>query len=423
MTAPTIIPTITPTSASKTTPIAFIALIAEVPTSLEYPGFDFTITARDPDSEGRCGVLTTPHGSLETPAFIFCATKAALRVATIDQAAAEATQIILANTYHLMLQPGADVVERLGGLHKMTGWQGPMLTDSGGYQVFSMAHGGVSEDIKGKRPRFGTSRLKVTEEGAQFRSYVDGTKFTLTPESAMQVQRQLAPDLVVVLDECTAFKDSRDYTARSMERTHRWANRSLAAFATQHDGRQAVYGVLQGGVYEDLRRESAEYISQLPTFGLAVGGCLGKDPEELAEIANYSMRFLRRDRPIHFLGVGGIADIFAGVGVGMDTFDCVVPTRLARHGGALIKQAPLFRLNLHNACHRGVPEPIDPACPCYTCRTHSRGYLHHLFKADELLGMTLLTLHNIRFMNDLMTSIRTAIRAGQLSALKQEWLG
>jgi queuine tRNA-ribosyltransferase len=388
----------------------------------DYPGFGFEITARDNASQARCARITTPHGVIETPAFIFCGTKAALKVATAAQAKAEATQIILANTYHLMLRPGAEVVESLGGLHQMTGWQGPMLTDSGGYQVFSMAHGGVSEDIKGKRPRFGTSRLKVTEEGAQFRSYVDGAKFTLTPESAMKIQRKLAPDLVVVLDECTAYKDSRDYTARSMQRSHRWAERSMAAFWAEHDGRQAVYGVIQGGVYEDLRRESAEYVSSLPTFGLAIGGCLGKDPEELAEIANYAMKYLRHDRPVHFLGVGGIADIFASVMVGMDTFDCVVPTRLARHGGALVRQAPLFRLNLHNAIHRGNPDPIDPACPCYTCQTHSVGYLHHLFKADEILGMVLLSIHNIRFMNDFMTAIRAAIRGGTLAAMQREWL-
>lgn len=396
-------------------------------------GFSFTITHRTPGSRARLGRLETPHGGLDTPAFIFCATKAALKATTPDRAKAEGTQIILANTYHLLLQPGAELVAKMGGLHRFMGWDGPMLTDSGGFQVFSLGHGGVAEEIKGRpnadRPR---TLQKITEEGALFRSYVDGGIHKLTPESSIDTQRALGADLIVVLDECTAFHDSRDYTARSMKMSQRWADRSLAAF-DRADRRsanglpQALYGVVQGGVYEDLRGESAAHLASRPFFGNAVGGCLGGTKEQMYEVVRWSIPYLDMSRPTHLLGIGGQEDIWRGVREGIDTFDCVTPTRLGRHGAALVRP-PLSsngkseRLNLRNAVFREDDGPIDLECACWTCKNFSRAYIHHLLKAGELTAMELLTIHNIAFMNRLLAAVREAIAGDNLDQATAAWL-
>ncbi|MEI8295174.1 MAG: tRNA guanosine(34) transglycosylase Tgt, partial [Alphaproteobacteria bacterium] len=300
--------------------------------------FSFDILATHEGSHARVGRLVTPHGALETPAFIFCATKAAIKAVTPQQMRHANTQIILANTYHLMLQPGPEVVAAIGGLHRFMGWDGPMLTDSGGFQIFSLGHGSVANEVKGKRmndrPK---TMLKISEEGALFKSYLDGSKHLLTPERSIQVQRQLGADLIVVFDECTPFHVSRDYTARSMELSHRWALRSLDEYNRGDTTHQRLYGIVQGGVYEDLRRESSDFVSQQPFFGNAVGGSLGADKTQMAEVVAMTMSHLNRARPTHLLGIGGIGDIFQGVRQGIDTFDCVHPTRLARHGGALVR--------------------------------------------------------------------------------------
>ena len=394
--------------------------------------FSFSIENQSTTSRARRGRLKTPHGTLETPAFIFCATKAAIKGATPQEMKAEETQIILANTYHLMLQPGGEIVQKMGGLHKFMGWDGPMLTDSGGYQIFSLGHGSVAQEIKGRRSGFKNKTLRlISEEGACFKSYIDGRTHTLTPESSMRIQHQLGADLIVVLDECTPFHVDKSYTENSMHMSHRWALRSLNAFNQLNvEGRQALYGIVQGGIYKDLRQESTSFVNSQPFFGHAVGGSLGANKEQMEEVVSYTMSLLSPERPVHLLGIGGIRDIFHGVAQGIDTFDCVHPTRLARHGGALVKthywQEADFKgsehINLRNAQFRQDPKPIDDSCGCQTCRTYSRAYLHHLLKAGELLALKALTVHNVRYMNDLLKAIRTAISQDRLAEEKKIWL-
>jgi queuine tRNA-ribosyltransferase len=387
--------------------------------------FGFHITAQDPaGSQARCGRLSTPHGVVETPAFIFCATKAAMKaVAPIELTNAK-TQIILSNTYHLMLQPGAELVARMGGLHRFMGWQGPMLTDSGGFQIFSLGHGGVADEIKSRVPtKRAKTLLDITERGAKFRSYLDGSLHELTPEISIETQRQLGADLIVVLDECTPFHADRNYTEESLHRTHRWGDRSLAQFELHADGRQALYGISQGGVYEDLRHEAANYLNSRPFFGHAIGGSLGGSQEQMDQVVGFAMQKLDRRRPTHLLGIGSIRDIFAGVSQGIDTFDCVSPTRVARHGGALMPGLRGERINLRNARFRADATAIDPNCDCYCCSNFSRAYLHHLLKATELLGPQLITIHNITVMNRLLDEVRSAIANGTLATLRSRWVG
>lgn len=386
-----------------------------------YPGFGFEVLAEDDGSAARLGRLDTPHGALMTPAFIFCATKAAIKAASPRDLRAVNADIILANTYHMMIQPGAETVERLGGLHRFCGWDGPMLTDSGGFQIFSLGQAG-GDEIKSSRDGKRTPLLtKLTEDGATFRSPRDGAYHTLTPEASIDIQRKLGADLIVVLDECTPFHVDRDYTARSLAMTHRWADRCLAEFDRGHDGRQALYGVIQGGIHEDLRREGAEFVASRPFFGHAVGGCLGDHKDALFDIVGYAMTPPPGNRPVHLLGIGGVRDIWEGVALGIDTFDCVTPTRIARHGWALVRQAEGHRLNLRNARFAEDREPLDPECNCPSCRDFSRAYVHHLLKAGEILGIQILTVHNMAFMTRLMATIRAALLAGRFAAARKEW--
>ena len=405
--------------------------------------FSFTVTTSSSGSSARCGELVTPHGTVLTPAFVFCATKAAMKTVSPAQARAEGTQFIVSNTYHLMLTPGSELVERMGGLQRWSGWNGPMLTDSGGFQIFSMGHGSVSDEIKGSRDLLSLGRnqtlLALDEDGATFRSYIDGSIQRLSPERSIEIQRQLGADLILVLDECTPFNVDRAYTDESMRRSHRWALRSLREFQRTDQGRQALYGIVQGGVYEDLRRESAEFVNSQPFFGAAIGGSLGDSRKTMHDIVRFTRSALREDRPVHLLGIGGIRDIFHGVRCGIDSFDCVHPTRIARHGGALVKAKhwnepppppgpnpaptkksrvsnPLEKrpvrehINVSKGRFRWDPRPIDDSCGCYCCRNFNRAYLHHLFKAGESLGGALVTAHNIHFMNALMRDIRSAAR-------------
>ncbi len=390
--------------------------------------FSFTYTIPHSHSKARLGVLTTPHGTINTPAFIFCATKASIKGVDPVQMKKEKTQIILSNTYHLMLQPGGEVVENSGGLHKFMGWDGPMLTDSGGYQIFSLGHGSVSQEIKGRRQAQGEHRkslVKITEDGAMFRSYTDGNKQLLTPERSIKIQKQLGADLIVVLDECTPYNVTKNYTRRSMEMSHRWAIRSLNEFNRITNGEQRLYGIVQGGVYQDLRNEGIDFVNSTKFFGHAIGGSLGATKEQMYEIVGYTAARLSTDRPIHLLGIGGIRDIFSGVKHGIDTFDCVHPTRLARHGGALVKggsDTGREHINLRNSKYKLDKEPIEPGCDCSTCSSYSRSYLHHLLKAQELLALSLITVHNVRFMNRCLEAIREGIANCNLDEVEKEWV-
>ena len=337
----------------------------------------------------------------------------------MEQIKATGAQFVLGNTYHLWLQPGPDIVEKNGGLQRFTGWNGPMLTDSGGFQIFSLGYGGVVDEIKGRKDRStrAKSLLKITEDGAFFRSYLDGSLCFLSPERSIQIQQKLGADFILPLDECTPFHMKKEETAASMLRSHRWEKRSLEQFFSNFNDRQRLYGIVQGGVYEDLRKESIDFVNQQPFFAQAIGGSLGGEKQQMYEVVDFTMRYLAKDRPTHLLGIGGLRDILEGVQSGVDTFDCVHPTRIARHGCALIPQPETSfakeHINLKNKAYKEDLRPIDASCDCYTCRNFTRSYLHHLFKAKENTGGLLLTIHNARFMVRWMEQIRSAIRAGQ----------
>lgn len=390
-----------------------------------YPNFSFNIQYKDPKSHARIGRLKTPHGEIQTPNYIFCGTKAAIKGLSPAQMVEAKTDIILSNTYHLMLQPGADLIERAGGLHKFMGWSGPMLTDSGGFQVFSLGEGTMANEIKGKNKGFEGKKnlMKITEEGCTFRSYVDGTTIKLTPESAMEIQRKLGADLLMQFDECTPYHVTKEYTARSMEMSVRWGDRCLTQFDRTDNGAQALYGIIQGGVHADLRRISAEYTKDRPFFGTAVGGCLGGTEEEMETVVGASLPYAHPDRPVHFLGIGRMCDVFRFVRMGVDTFDCVIPTRLARHGTAFLKGQPGETINLSNARYRDDHTPLDPENGIAASSQFTKAYIHHLLKAQELLATQILAQHNVATINRMMREIRTAIRENRLDALEKEWLG
>lgn len=390
--------------------------------------FSFTVTTRDPTSKARLGRISTPHGTVETPNFIFCGTKAAIKALTPAQMLEAGAEFILANTYHLMIQPGSERIRQCGGLHNFMNWRGPMLTDSGGFQIFSMGHGTVADEVKGRRnDNRKKSLLKITEEGAWFKSYLNGETLFLSPEKSVQIQRELGADLIVQLDECPPFHVDKDYTARSMHMSHRWGDRSLAELDrlletdTDHPP-QAMYGVVQGGVYQDLRKESCDHISSRPFFGTAIGGCLGPDAETVREIAAWCMANVPENRPVHYLGIGGFCDIINGVRLGIDTFDCVSPTRIARHGWALVKGAPGGRVNIRNARFASSTRPIDETCDCYTCQNYSTAYINHLIKAREILGLQLLSIHNVCTMMRFIRDIRAAIPEGRLDEVEAAWI-
>lgn len=385
--------------------------------------FAFDITHKDPNSFARTGRLTTPHGTIETPNFIFCGTKASVKGLSPMQLRAEQVDIILSNTYHLMLSPGADLVAEMGGLHKFMNWGGPMFTDSGGFQIFSLGHGSVADEIKGKANRIREkSILKITEEGAEFRSYLDGRKWFLTPESSIDIQRKLGADLIVQLDECTPYHVDKEYTARSMEMSCRWGDRSLAEWKRKDDGKQKMYGIVQGGVYPDLRKESCEWTANADFFATAIGGSLGSTKEQMYEVVAMCAPMIHPTRPVHLLGIGSFIDVFSNVLSGIDTFDCVSPTRIARHGWAMVKGAPKERLNIRNARYVNDPDPVDSTCDCMACKNHSRAYIHHLFRVGELLGMQLLSIHNVATMTRLMRDVRKGIATGTLDQIKKEWV-
>lgn len=390
-----------------------------------YPNHAFDIEFKDPNSRARIGKLKTPHGTIETPNYVFCGTKGALRCMTSRQAAEAGADIHLVNTFHLMVQPGGDIVEKLGGAHGMTGWTGPMMTDSGGFQIFAFGEGTVADEIKGRNKNNPKNRLlqEITEEGAVFKSYIDGSKFTLTPESSIHTQRQIGADLIYCLDECPPYHLDRDYMAKSMEMSHRWEDRSLTEFKKGADGSQALYGIVQGGTYEDLRKESCGYVSSQDFFGTAIGGSLGVTVDQIYdEVVSWCMPNVPEDRPVHLLGIGSFRDVFKGVRMGIDTFDCVTPTRIARHGWALLKGAQNERMNLRNGQFRDDPTPLDITQDHYYSQTFSRGYLHHLIKSKEPLAMHILSVHNIATMTRLMREVRQSIKDGTLDALEKEWI-
>lgn len=394
--------------------------------------FRFNITATD--GAARTGVLHTAHGEVQTPAFVAVGTQGTIKTLTPEQAQTAGTQLIFGNTYHLYLKPGADLVAAHGGLHRFMNWHRPILTDSGGFQVFSLGAsvehgvGKIANIFPGEEPSSGARRLsqresfvKVTEDGVHFRSHHDGSKHYFTPEHSIAVQKKLGADMVLAFDECTSPLHDERYTKRSMHRTHRWAERSLEAFhdiPQVHDYEQVLYGIVQGGAFRALREESAEVIGGMPFHGMAIGGNLGMTRQDMYDILDWTIPHLPNPKPRHLLGIGDVPSIFEAVLRGVDTFDCVLPTRNARNGALLVRtddegNVPKnHRLNIHNAVHRDSMKPISEHCECYTCKTYTRAYLRHLFKANESLAASLATIHNLQFMNDLMRDIRAAITEG-----------
>lgn len=402
---------------------------------------DFDVAERD--GAARAGRLATPHGVVETPAFVAVGTQAAVKAMTPEDLEAVGTQVIFANTYHLYLRPGKDIVAEMGGLHEFMQWHRPIMTDSGGFQVFSLGAGiehgvgkvaSVFPDENGQQAPHQTagdeSLVRVTEKGVHFRSHLDGSRHFFTPEKSIQIQRKLGADIILAFDECTSPLHDHEYTEEAMHRTHRWARRSLTAFRESeplHGYPQALYGIVQGGYYEDLRRESTAFIADLPVDGIAIGGSLGRTKVDMHQVLEWSVPLLPDKKPRHLLGIGEIPDIFEVVERGIDTFDCVAPTRFARNASLLARTLddeplPKFRINIRNARFKRDPEPIVPGCTCYTCRNYSRAYVHHLFRAKELLAYRLATIHNLQFMHDLMDAIRAAIRVQRFAALKRAWL-
>ena len=364
--------------------------------------FGYTLVAAA--GPARAGVLHTAHGDVETPVFMPVGTAGTVKAMTADAVRATGARLILGNTYHLMLRPGADRVERLGGLHRMMDWPGPILTDSGGFQVMSLA---------GLR--------KLDEGGVTFRSHLDGTRHRLTPEAATEIQRKLDATISMVLDECTPFPATHDQARASMELSMRWAARSRAAF-TPRPG-YAQFGIVQGSVYPDLRARSAEALLGIGFEGYAVGGlAIGEGQARMFETVEATVPHLPAAAPRYLMGVGTPDDLIGGVQRGIDMFDCVIPTRAGRTARAYTSAGVL---NMRNARHADDAGPVDPACPCPACSRHSRAYIHHLFKAGEMLGPMLLTGHNLAYYQSLMRGLRAAILDGRLdehaAAVRAGW--
>jgi queuine tRNA-ribosyltransferase len=414
----------------------------------------FTITTRDRTSRARAGVLRTAHGDVRTPAFTPLATKATVKGLLPEEVAALGYDMVLGNTFHLLLNPGPELVERFGGLGSFMGWSGPTITDSGGFQVFSMGHGTVAEEIKGRarggarvrgqkgdgangahlRAQTGTNEpreregaiLEIGEDGVRFRSYVDGRTRFLSPEDSMATQVALGSDIALAFDECTPYHVDRDYTQRSTERTHRWLGRCLDWHSEHGPAGQLVYGIVQGGVHEDLRRESAGVVAASACDGIAIGGSLGAEKAQMYEVVSWATSELGgsyEHRPRHLLGIGEVDDLIAGVELGIDTFDCAMPTRLGRHGTALVPDPTArWRLDLTKAGQRESSEPLLDGCPCPACaKGFSRAYLSYLARAGELTGTRLIVMHNLAFLARLMSDLRQGILDGDLQNVARAW--
>jgi queuine tRNA-ribosyltransferase len=392
------------------------------------PVVALTIEARDDTTNARAGRLRTAHGDVRTPAFTPLATKATIKGLLPQEVKGLGYDMVLGNTFHLMLNPGAELIERFGGLHRFMDWDGPIITDSGGFQVFSMGHGTIADEIKARpsRTRQGEAAkregaiLSIEEQGVRFRSYMDGSERFLAPEDSMAVQASLHSDIALVFDECTPFHVDRDYTERSTERTHRWLTRCLDWHAEHGPADQLVYGIVQGGVYEDMRRASARTVVASGCDGVAIGGSLGAEKAQMYEVVGYAVAELGGEHerlPRHLLGIGDVDDLIRGVELGIDTFDCAMPTRLGRHGTALVPDPHArWRVDLTKSEWRTSEQPLMEGCACHACtRGLSRAYLSYLVRSSELTGMRLITEHNLAFLVRLMADLRKAILDGRLS--------
>jgi len=394
-------------------------------------GTAFTVGTRLPSAQGRTGTLLTPHGTINTPAFIAVGTKATVKAVLPESVSDLGAQAVLANAYHLYLQPGPDIVEAGGGLGAFMNWTGPTFTDSGGFQVLSLGAGFkkvLAMDVKGLASddviAAGKTRLaNVDDDGVTFKSHLDGSKHRFTPEVSMQIQHQLGADIIFAFDECTTLMNTREYQERSVGRTQAWARRCIEEHRRLTDERvgkpyQALFGVVQGAQYEDLRRRAVRDLLPLNFDGFGIGGALEK--ENLGTIVRWCCEELPEQLPRHLLGIGEPDDIFTAIENGADTFDCVSPSRVARNGAIY---SPDGRYNVVAAKYRRDFSPLADGCDCYTCAHYTRAYLHHLFKAKEMISCTLATIHNERFIVKLVDDVRRSIDSGTFAEFRVEFLG
>lgn len=360
----------------------------------------YELIKKDKKTGARLGRLHTPHGVIETPIFMPVGTQATVKTMSPEELKQMNAQIILSNTYHLFLRPGHDIVKEAGGLHSFMNWDRPILTDSGGFQVFSLS------DLR-----------KITEEGVHFRNHLSGEKLFISPEKAMEIQNALGADIMMAFDECPPHPAERDYVKTSLERTSRWAERSLKAHQRSND--QALFGIVQGGMYKDLREQSAKELVSLDFPGYAVGGLSVGEPKDIMyDILEHTTPLLPEKKPRYLMGVGDPESLFEGVIRGIDMFDCVLPTRIARNGTTMTSQG---RVVVRNAKYARDFSPLDPKCGCYTCTNYTKAYMRHLIKADETFGLRLTSYHNLYFLLDLMKNIREAIKEDRLLEYKEEF--
>lgn len=360
----------------------------------------YELIKKDSRTKARRGRVNTPHGPIETPVFMPVGTAGTVKAMKPEEVRDMGAQIILGNTYHLYLRPGHEVVKAAGGLHKFMNWERAILTDSGGFQVFSLG-----------------AMRKISEEGVEFRSHIDGSKHMLSPEKSMEIQNALGSDIMMAFDECAPYPADRNYVKNSLERTTRWLQRCKEYH--KNTEQQSLFGIMQGGMYKDLRKQSAEEIVELDLPGYAIGGLSVGEPKEIMyEVMDDCVDYLPADKPRYLMGVGSPDCLFEGVERGIDMFDCVLPTRIARHGMAMTSQG---RVNIKNAKYERDFTPLDPNCDCYACRNYSKAYLRHLFKSDEILSSMLMTTHNLHFLVNTMAGIRKAIEEDRFLEYKKEF--
>lgn len=371
----------------------------------------FEILHTSKKSHARVGRIHTSHGIIDTPNFVAVGTNGTLKALNNEMVDAIGLQLMFCNTYHLLLQPGTEIVKQAGGLHRFIKRKHPLITDSGGFQVFSLAYGSVHDELKSRGKKKGEgSVLKIDEEGVTFRSYRDGKKVLLTPESSIQAQKDLGADIIIPLDELPPYHIERDELKKSLERTHRWEKRSLETHLKNRQD-QAMYAVIHGGIDPELRQLSCAYLKELPFDGFAIGGSVGKNKKELRELIAFTRPLLPYEKPNHLLGIGDLPSIEELVPLGIDTFDSSYPTRAARHGLLLTKEGGI---KINQRKFATLFEPIDKECGCPTCQSHSLAYLHHLFKAQEVTYLILATMHNLHFMVELMRTYRKQIFDDQI---------
>jgi len=354
--------------------------------------FSFTVTEKD--AKARAGIITTPHGKVNTPVFMPVGTQGTVKTLTPDDLKSLGASMMLSNTYHLYLRPGHELIKEFGGLHSFARWEPPILTDSGGFQVYSLG-----------------KLRKISEDGVKFQSHLDGSSHLLTPEKAVKIQQAIGADIIMAFDECTPYPATFDYTKNSMELTHRWAKRCIVTWRNREE--QVLFGIVQGGMFKELRKQSVSVLSEMDFPGYGVGGLsVGESKDMMMEMAEISIQGLPEDKPRYMMGVGTPQDILKAIAMGYDMFDCVLPTRNARNGTLFTNSG---KLNIKNAGHARENSPLDPHCPCHTCKTYSRAYLRHLYQAGEVSVLRLLTMHNLYFYFDLVKKAQKAIAENRYS--------